>query len=325
MAPIVIAHRGASGYLPEHTLEAKRLAHEMGADYLEQDVVATADDELVVLHDIFLDRVTDVATAFEGRQRDDGRYYVRDFRLDELKQLRVWERFDADGKPVYPQRYPARTGEFRINTLAEELQFVAELNAGSQHVAGVYPEIKRPAWHRAHGVDIGSIMRDVLMQHGYKGRDDLIFVQCFDAAENWRLRKELDYPWRLIQLIADNAWNESATDYVALLTREGMAEIAGIVDGIGPWLPQLYTFRDESPESGDVIADAHELGLEVHPYTYRRDDLPPGFDDFDELVRFSVEDLGVDGLFTDFPDLVAKALGRQIIAQDDASSAPRTD
>lgn len=304
MTPIVIAHRGASGYLPEHTLEAKKLAHEMGADFLEQDVVATKDDELVVLHDIFLDRVTDVASVFAGRERDDGRYYVRDFRLEELRQLRVWERFDADGNRVYPQRYPARTGEFRINTLAEELQFVAELNSGSEHEAGVYPEIKRPAWHRAHGVDIGPIMQDVLVQHGYRSRDDLIFVQCFDAAENWRLRKELDYPWRLIQLIAENSWSESTTDYLALQTREGLAEIAEIVDGIGPSLPQVYTLRDESPVSGDVVANAQKLGLEVHPYTYRRDDLPPGFSDFDELVRFSVEDLGVDGLFTDFPDLV---------------------
>ena len=81
MRPLLIAHRGASGYLPEHTLAAKQLAHEMGADYLEQDVVASRDDELIVLHDIHLDRVTDVADRFPGRERDDGRFYVRDFDL----------------------------------------------------------------------------------------------------------------------------------------------------------------------------------------------------------------------------------------------------
>ena len=101
--PLIIAHRGASGYLPEHTLESKRLAFEMGADYLEQDVVATRDDELVVLHDIHLDRVTDVAERFPDRSRDDGRFYVRDFELAELRQVNVYERMKPDGDLAAPE------------------------------------------------------------------------------------------------------------------------------------------------------------------------------------------------------------------------------
>ena len=106
MAPVIIAHRGASGYLPEHTLPAKALAYAMGADFLEQDVVATRDDQLVVMHDIYLDRVTDVATRYPDRIRADRRFYVRDFDLGELKQLDVWERANADGSAVYPGRFP---------------------------------------------------------------------------------------------------------------------------------------------------------------------------------------------------------------------------
>ncbi len=155
--PAVIAHRGASAYLPEHTLAAKGLAHEMGADYLEQDVVASRDDELIVLHDVHLDRVTDVASRFPDRARPDGRFYVRDFELRELRSLRVCERMTEDGTAVYPDRYPARSGEFRINTLLEELDFIQRLNRETGRVAGIYPEIKRPHWHKAEGIDIADV------------------------------------------------------------------------------------------------------------------------------------------------------------------------
>ena len=111
--PIVIAHRGASGYLPEHKLEAKALAFAMKADYLEQDCVLTADDVPVVLHDIQLDTVSDVARRFPRRRRDDGRFYAVDFTLDEIRSLRVTERFDREtGEAVYPQRFPLWQGDF---------------------------------------------------------------------------------------------------------------------------------------------------------------------------------------------------------------------
>jgi glycerophosphoryl diester phosphodiesterase len=301
---VIIAHRGASGYLPEHTFEAKRLAHEQGADYLEQDVVATADDELVVLHDIYLDRVTDVETRFPRRERDDGRYYVRDFTLAELRELRVWERLNADGTPVYPDRYPPRQGAFRIHTLAEEFEYVANLNRASGRRAGVYPEIKRPAWHKAQGVDIAPLLRGVLIAAGYTDRSAPVYVQCFDAAELRRLRVDLDYPWRLVQLIGSNSWQESATDYDALQAPAELARLAVFADAIGPWLELLYTLDDSGrPRPTGLVPAAHDAGLAVHPFTFRRDDLPTGFRTLDELVRFSTSELDVDGLFTDFPDL----------------------
>jgi glycerophosphoryl diester phosphodiesterase len=304
--PIVIAHRGASGHLPEHTLAAKALAHEMGADYLEQDVVASRDDELIVLHDIHLDRVTDVAERFPGRARGDGRFYVRDFELRELRELHVWERMDETGNPVYPGRYPPKSGNFRLHTLAEELAFVRGLNEASGREAGVYPEIKRPAWHRQEGVDIAPLMLEELRRHGYEGRDDPVFVQCFDFAETTRLREELKCPYRLTQLLGDNAWNEADTDYDELSTPEGLARVARIADGIGPWLQKAYTLQaiDGVPVATGLVSAARGLGLAVHPYTFRADDLPPGFSSFSTLVRYFVEELGVDGLFTDFPDRV---------------------
>lgn len=308
----IIAHRGASGYLPEHTLPAKALAYAMGADFLEQDVVATRDDQLLVLHDIHLDRVTDVATRFPGRERTDGRFYVRDFDLAEIRTLRVTERLDEAGNAVYPGRYPARSGYFVVNTLGEELEFVQGLIRSTGRSVGVYPEIKRPAWHREEGIDLGAAMLEVLAAYGYEGPDDPVFVQCFDAAELRRLREELGCRMRLVQLIGENSWGEAATDYDALRTERGLAELARTADAIGPWVCQLYSKGPDGTElrSTGLVEQAHRAGLLVHPFTFRADDLAPGFDGFTDMVRYFCVDLGVDGLFTDFPDRVAELLGR---------------
>ena len=308
--PIVIAHRGASGYLPEHTLPAKALAYAMGADYLEQDVVATRDDELVVLHDIHLDRVTNVADRYPGRARDDGRYYVRDFDLAELRTLSVWERMNADGTPVYPERFPARSGNFRIHTLGDELELVRGLNEATGGNTGVYPEIKSPAWHREQGIDMSPLFLEVLADHGYDRRDTAIFVQCFDDAELRRIRHELGSELRLVQLIGENDWGESATDFDAMKTPGGLRDLADTVDGIGPWLNQLYTLPDPDgqPMPTQLVEDAHRAGLVVHPYTFRLDSLPAGFETLDALLVFMIDELRIDGLFTDFPDQVRRAI-----------------
>ena len=311
MSPFaVIAHRGASGYLPEHTMPAKAMAYAMQADYLEQDVVATRDDQLVVLHDIHLDRVTDVAERFADRSRDDGRYYVRDFDLDEIRRLNVTERLTGSGAPVYPGRFPPRTGHFRIHTLGEELQLVDGLNRATGKATGVYPEIKRPAWHRHEGFDISVAVLDELARQGYEDADDNVYLQCFDADEVLRIRHELDCKLRIVQLSGENDWSESATDYQALRTPDGIAELARTVDGIGPGLKQLYTLDgpDVQPASTGLTQLAQDAGLKVHPYTFRADELPPGFTCFEGLVRYFREDLRVDGVFTDFPDRVNRLL-----------------
>jgi glycerophosphoryl diester phosphodiesterase len=312
MRPVVIAHRGASGYLPEHTLPAKALAYAMGADYLEQDVVATRDDALVVLHDVYLDRVTDVARRYPDRRRRDGRYYVRDFELRELKTLNVHERSNADGSPVYPGRFNSADETFRIQTFAEELEFVRSLQAGHGRAVGIYPEIKRPEWHRGEGVDITPRFLGVLADFGYKKRSDPVYVQCFDARELRRIRHELGCRLKLIQLIGEDSWGESSTHYAPLRARRGLERLARTVDGIGPWIRRAFRVARRSGEihPTGLVQRAHKAGLAVHPYTFRADELPEGFASFDALLTFFVDELVVDGLFTDFPDKVVQFLRR---------------
>ena len=312
-APLVIAHRGASGYLPEHTLEAKALAYGLGADYLEQDVVATRDDELIVLHDIHLDTVSDVAARFPDRARADGRWYARDFDLAEIRLLRVFERTEPGGaSAVYPSRFPHGVGRFQVPTLMDELELINGLNRATGRRVGIYPEIKKPAWHHSEGIDLAAKLLAVLDVSGFRRRGDAVYLQCFDPVETRRLREDLGTELRIVQLIGDNAWQEADTDFSALLTATGIARVAEYADAIGPWLSQLYTVAGSTttPVATNVADLAHAQGLAVHPYTFRADELPEGFNDYASLVRWFRDQAGVDGLFTDFPDLTLRALGR---------------
>ena len=232
--PIVIAHRGASGYLPEHTLAAKALAYGLGADFLEQDVVATRDSQLVVLHDLYLDDVSDVARRFPGRHRDDGRHYVVDFDLAELRTLTLFER-RAPGTSTakYPSRFPAGTGLFGVATLEEELQLIQGLNRSTGRIVGIYPEIKDPSWHRRHGIDLAELVLAELRAFGYSSAEDPVFVQCFDAAELTRLKHELGCELRLVQLVGPEP------DYGALLTTTGLRAVSAYACGLGPHYSQL--------------------------------------------------------------------------------------
>ena len=240
----VIAHRGASGYVPEHTLIAKAMAHAMGADYLEQDLVATRDGQAVVLHDIHVDTVTDVAKKFPGRRREDGRYHAIDFTVEELKTLRVFERFDhRNGTAIFPARFPTGVGDFRISTFEEELQFIENLNRSTGRAAGIYPEIKRPAWHREQGCDLSRVTLDALEKHGYARPEARCFLQCFDEFEVKRLRQELDYKGKLVQLIGRGHDPESGTDFNRLKTPEGLADLKGLIDGIGPSLDSVVAWE----------------------------------------------------------------------------------
>ena len=302
---IVIAHRGASDYLPEHTLAAKAAAHAMGADYIEQDVVLSNDGVPMVLHDIQIDTVTDVAQAFPDRARADGRFYAIDFTLDELRSLIVMERADQAGRPAFPGRFPRGASSFQIPTLAEEIELIQGLNLSVGREAGIYPEIKAPAWHRAEGQDISAIVLGVLADYGYADPDDLICLQCFDWNETQRIRVELGWRGKLIQLLGENDWREAPdVDYDALRTREGLAAIAQVADGIGPSMHHVVTGVDASgrPMITDLVADAHALGLAVHPYTFRADALPDYADSLEDALRIFLVETDVDGVFTDFPD-----------------------
>ncbi|NNL99518.1 MAG: glycerophosphodiester phosphodiesterase [Gammaproteobacteria bacterium] len=307
--PLVIAHRGASGYLPEHTLEAKTAAFFMGADYLEQDVVLTRDGQPVVLHDIHLDTVTDVARVYPHRARDDGRYYALDFDLEELRRLTVSERFDAaTGQAVYAGRFPAATGRATLPTLADELTLIRGLERSTGRTTGIYVEIKSPAWHRAQGYDPSRVVLETLARFDYRKADDRVFLQCFNADEARRLREELKAPFPIVQLIGDNSWDEAPTDFDAMRTAAGMRRVAEYADAIGPWLMQLVSGRDAAGRlvQTDLMALARENGLAVHPYTFRADELPPFADSYEELLDIFINQVGVDGIFTDHADLAVR-------------------
>ena len=286
---MVIAHRGASGYLPEHTLPAKAMAYAQGADYLEQDLVMTKDDRLVVLHDHYLDRVTDVAQRFPQRARQDGRFY-----------------------------------DFRIHTFEEEIEFVQGLNHSTGKNIGIYPEIKAPWFHHQEGKDIAASTLKVLKEYGYTSKQDKVYLQCFDANELKRIKNELEpkmgMDLNLVQLIAYTDWNETQQkqadgkwvnySYDWMFKPGAMAQIAQYADGIGPDYHMLVA---EGSKPGAVkltamVKEAHASHLQVHPYTVRADQLPEYATNVNQLYDLLYNQAGVDGLFTDFPDKAVQFL-----------------
>ncbi|HAE40927.1 MAG TPA: glycerophosphodiester phosphodiesterase [Candidatus Riflebacteria bacterium] len=297
--PINIAHRGACAYLPEHTLPAKALAYGMEADFIEQDVVLTKDNHALVIHDIHLDTVTDVANRFPGRARDDGRYYALDFTLAEIKTLKACERFEpASGTAVFAGRFPVWKSDFRLHTLQEEIELIQGLNKSTGRNIGIYPEIKDPAWHLEQGRDISKIVLQILEEYGYKTAQDNIYLQCFDFAELKRIKNELKCELKLIQLIEEDC---------------DVAEVASYAVGIGPWIKQIITGLDKDgmPVISDLVARAHQHKLMVHPYTFRADALPEGV--CTELLLDTLfNKIGVDGIFSDFPDVSRKFIRNQV-------------
>lgn len=302
--PLVIAHRGAPGYLPEHTLESATLAYSQGADFIEQDLVVSKDGVLVVLHDIHLDTVTDVATKFPQKKRQDGRYYALDLTLAELKTLRVNERKELNGEQVFTNRYRGMAN-FQIATFEEQIELVQQLNRQLSKDIGLYPEIKSPQWHKEQGVDISVLLLSTLRKHQLDDPNKAIFVQCFDFAETQRLRNELGAKVKLVQLIGENDWLESPTDYNVLKTPQGLAAIAKVAQGIGPWIPQLIDMQ--TMQSTGLTQQAQAIGLAVHPYTFRQDALPKNVSS-EQALKVLFELLKVDGVFTDFTDTVVKYL-----------------
>lgn len=310
---IVIAHRGASGYLPEHTLEAKAMAYAMGAHYIEQDLVLTRDDRVIVLHDITLDRTTDVADRFPGRARADGRYYAIDFDLEEIRQLQATEGFrlvDGEREQGFANRFPLERSDFRVPTFEEEIELIQGLNHSTGRDVGIYPEIKQPEFHRAEGKDISSAVIDVLKRYGYTGKSDKVFLQTFSFQELQIIDSEImpaaGVDIRLIQLL------RNTDEYPWMFEAEGMRMLAENADGIGPAHPLII-----DPESAPgalrisaLVERAHAAGLDVHPYTFRADpgQLPPYAESFADLLEQHYFTAGVDGLFTDFPDLAVEFL-----------------
>jgi glycerophosphoryl diester phosphodiesterase len=330
---LVIAHRGASGYLPEHSIASKAMAHAMGADYIEQDVVMTKDDQLVVLHDPYLDRVTDVMEQFPNRSREvfgQTRWLAIDFTLAEIKQLNMTEGFSLDSKTNekikgYSSRFPLFKSSFKVSTLAEEIELIQGMNFSRGKHVGIYVEIKAPWFHLLEGKDISKATLTMIKQYGYYNKSDKVFIQCFDPKETKRIKQEvmpsLSVDYKLVQLIAETSWEETMElvdgklvpyNYDWFFEKGAMQKIAQYADAIGPWKPMLL--KEES-SIGDIqlsimAIEAKKAGLKMHPYTFRKDAgrIPKYAKDFDDLLNIFYNQIDVDGVFTDFPDLAVKFL-----------------
>ncbi len=313
--PIVIAHRGACGYLPEHTTAGKAAAHIMDPDLIEQDVAMSADGRAIIIHD-YLDNVTNVADVFPERKRGDGHFHVFDFTLKEIKTLSLHERTNPDtGEAVYRGRFPSRSRvEFFLHTLEEELDLIQGMNKSRGKSIGICPELKSPAFYMENGTDIARIVLDILASFGYDGPESGCIVQCFDPKTIRYMRDGLGSRLRMVQLIADDSWREApGVDYASMLTGEGLDRIAEYADAIGPWTEQIVADRGAGmePRRTGLVKAAHERGLEVHAFTARIDALPGYASDADALFRTLYVEEKVDGLFTDFPDRAVRFLNEQ--------------
>jgi glycerophosphoryl diester phosphodiesterase len=222
------------------------------------------------------------------------------FTFDELQTLQVIERFNlATGAQVYKNRFSKGKGNFKRHSLQEEIELIQGLNASTGKNIGIYPEIKEPTFHQKEGKSLTEIVLKVLSDYGYKTKKDNCILQCFDANELERVRKELHSELFLVQLI------ESKEEIKKL------KHFATFADGIGTWYKQILSEKiDGKFTFTSLVSDAHKLALEVHPFTFRAD-APDEFSSFKELMQTFIVDANVDGVFSGFPDLVVRFLKKK--------------
>lgn len=318
--PAVIAHRGASGLRPEHTLEAYRLGIEQGADYIEPDLVMTRDGILVARHENEISGTTDVADRPEFADRRatkmvDGRqltgWFTEDLTLAQLRSLRARERL-----PELRQASAAYDGRFGLVTLEEIIALVREESSARARPIGIVAELKHAAYFDSLGLPIDRALLPLIAG---LGRDDPFFIECFEPGILRRLRGQTDV--RLVQLLAETGGppDGAPTPYSEMVTPSGLADIAGYADAIGPAkaliVPRGPDGASLAPTS--LVADAHAAGLLVFPWTFRSENffLPAELRRGEDLRAHGdaaaeyrlFYDLGVDAVFSDFPEEAVKA------------------
>jgi glycerophosphoryl diester phosphodiesterase len=298
LKPLIIAHRGASGHRPEHTLEAYRLGAEMGADFVEPDLVSTKDGVLIARHENEIGGTTDVADKFPDRKRPktiDSQavtgWFTEDFTLAEIKTLRARERLAF--------RSHAYDGQFQIATFDEVIELAQQLGKKVGRPVGVYPETKHPTYFRSIQLPLEEKLLASLQKHGWNHREAPVFIQSFEQ-ENLRvLRKQTKV--RLIQLVSA----------AAMVEGDGLKSIAAYADGIGPEKGLVVPVNADGSlgTPTDLVTRAHAAGLLVHIWTIRVDKefLPAGYHGSPEAEFEQFRQLGVDGVFTDFPDVASRS------------------
>lgn len=316
LSPIIIAHRGASGHRPEHTLGGYSLAIDMGADYVEPDLVITRDSVLVARHENEISGTTDVATKFPERKSTrtiDGEritgWFTEDFTLAELKTLRARERL--------PFRSHAHDGEETIPTFDEILDLVDRRSRETGRRIGVYPETKHPTYFRSIGRPLEDLLLAALARRGLTTREAPVFIQSFEVANLRALRPRTGV--RLVQLIGAGGAPADAgiiagvpRDFASMITPAGLAEVARYADAIGveKSLVQPIGADGSLGAPTSLVTDAHRAGLQVHVWTLRSDNyfLPKGYGGVPAAEWRRFASLGVDGMFGDFPDVGKAAL-----------------
>jgi glycerophosphoryl diester phosphodiesterase len=320
--PLVIAHRGASGYRPEHTIASYTLAIEFGADYVEPDLVATRDGYLIARHEPLLDDTTDVKSRPEFATRRstktlDGKavtgFYASDFTLAEIRQLRALQPNAARSKE--------HDGKLAVPTFEEILDLVQQESARRGRSIGIYPETKHPAFHLALGLPLEERLLEALNRRGLNKVGAPIFIQSFESANLQYLRPKTPLP--LVQLMDEGSlvYDPSGARVVSVNIpdhgdRRGgesprsLADVAKYANAIGPWKRQIL--RDVGQATlltTTVIEQAHAAGLSVHTYTFRNEPatLAPEYsgDPVREYQHFF--ELGIDGVFSDFADTALRA------------------
>jgi glycerophosphoryl diester phosphodiesterase len=357
--PLVIGHRGASGYLPEHTLEAYALAIELGADYIEPDLVATKDGVLIARHEPNITNTTNVRSLpqFASRQRtmlvdgvSESGWFASDFTLAEIKTLRA----------VQPaaERDQSFNGRYEIPTFDEVIELAQRKAREEGRTIGVYPETKHPTYHQQLGLALEDRVLHALQRRGWNHRSAPVFIQSFEQANLKYLRGKTSV--RLVQLVDANDVKPDGTldftppfdrpydwavagragTFADLLTPQGLAEVRTYADGVGPWKPYLISSAcvtvvanacadangDGRVNDADrkllapsnVVAHAKAQGLLVHPYTFRNEPRRLASDFAGNPVNeyLAFYELGVDGLFSDFPDTALVARSMWILKND---------
>lgn len=294
--PIVIAHRGASGYRPEHTVAGYKLAIEQGADYIEPDLVLTKDGALVIRHDHYLSTTTDVADhpEFADRRKKLGNredWFTEDFTLGELKTLRTRQPFRG--------RSIEFDGQFEIPTFQEAIDLVRAESRESGRVIGIYPETKDPAYFASLGFDFAHILLAALKKNPDIPEGVPIYIQSFEPEILEQLNKLTDLP--LIQLVTPAV--EPSGRILFGQPNIALARIATFADGVGAEKSLLV---DDRGRPTSFVADAHARHLLVHVWTFRIDAYPQNlYANGEEEIMFYLQ-LGMDGFFTDFPDIGVK-------------------
>jgi glycerophosphoryl diester phosphodiesterase len=334
--PFVIAHRGASGYVPEHTLAGYFIAIQQGADYVEPDLVLSKDGELLARHENEIGGTTDVASRPEFARRKatktlDGEsvtgWFTEDFTLAELKTLRARERL-----PGLRQENTRYDGAFTIPTFYEVLDMVAAADAQRADVAraaglppppriGVYPETKHPSYFAQLGLTFDDRMLDALSRHGYSQRTDPICLQSFEVANLKALRRRTDLP--IVQLVErkgqpfDFARSGDPRSYADLMSEQGLREIATYADAIGPHKWMIVDFGADGGRETGLGRRARAAGLGIHVWTLRAENefLPEVLQSSGDAAALgdmraeihALLDAGITGFFSDHPDLAVRA------------------